>query len=235
VAVPALTAIHLQSPPAEAVSLADPEAPATVSAAALTPAPPQEDEKTNTETVESKQWSFNDFEVGNKLGAGRFGNVFKAREKSTGYTVALKVLRKSELLECGADAQLRREIEIQSELTHPNILRLFGFFHDAKRVYLILEFAPGGELYHHLRKCGGIFPEAEAARYIYDLASALRHCHSKGVIHRDIKPENLLLDADRRLKIADFGWSVHAVSSTRRRTMCGTLGKCKSSFLLCPI
>jgi serine/threonine protein kinase len=171
-----------------------------------------------------KQWSFTDFEMGIHLGDGRFGNVFKAREKSTGYTVALKILRKSQLLQSGADAQLRREIEIQSELSHPSILRLFGFFHDPKRVYLILEFAPGGELYNHLHKCGGVFSELEAARYIYDLASALRHCHSKGVIHRDIKPENLLLDANHRLKIADFGWSVHAVSSTRRSTMCGTLG-----------
>jgi serine/threonine protein kinase len=157
------------------------------------------------------------------LGKGRFGDVYIAKEKSTRYTVALKVLKKAELLEMHAESQLRREIEIQSELAHPNILRLFGFFHDEKRIYLILEYAPGGELYKHLTACGGRFEEPKAAKFVYDLASALRHCHSKGVIHRDLKPENLLLGADNRLKIGDFGWSVHSVSTDRRSTMCGTL------------
>lgn len=172
----------------------------------------------------AKQWCFDDFELGKLLGKGRFGNVYIAKEKKTQYTVALKVLNKAELLDMHAEGQLRREIEIQSELTHANILRLFGFFFDEDRIFLILEFAPGGELYKYLKEeCGGRFCEEEAARFVYDLSSALRHCHGKNVIHRDLKPENLLLDANKRLKIADFGWSVHAVSSDRRTTVCGTL------------
>lgn len=141
----------------------------------------------------------------------------------TGYVVALKVLNKEQLAKENAEIQLRREIEIQSALSHPNILRLYGFFYDELRIYLILEYAPGGELYAHLKECGGTFNEPEAAGYIASLASALRHCHAKGVIHRDLKPENLLLDANNNLKIADFGWSVHAVRASRRTTMCGTL------------
>lgn len=137
--------------------------------------------------------------------------------------VALKILNKAHLSRENAEKQLRREIEIQSELRHPNILRLYGFFYDETRIYLILEYAPGGELYKHLKNCGGTFEEPEAARYIQSLASALRHCHAKGVIHRDLKPENLLLDGNNDLKIADFGWSVHAVRTSRRTTMCGTL------------
>lgn len=169
------------------------------------------------------QWTLEDFNLLKPLGKGKFGRVYKAKERKTNYTVALKVIQKSELEKCNVEVQLRREIEIQSELNHPNILHLFGFFYDETRIYLILEYAPGGELYDHLKKSGGKFEESVAAKYIADLARAIRHCHSKGVIHRDIKPENLLLDNNNNLKIADFGWSVHAVRTTRRGTMCGTL------------
>lgn len=172
---------------------------------------------------ERKQWSLEDFRFVKELGQGRFGKVVKAKERHTNYTVALKILHKSQLSKLNAEVQLRREIEIQSELDHPNILRLYGFFYDENRIYLILEYAPGGELYKKLKSAGGTFDERRAARYTYALASAIRHCHSKGVIHRDIKPENLLLDADDNLKIADFGWSVHAVRNNRRGTVCGTL------------
>lgn len=170
-----------------------------------------------------RQWILTDFQLVKVLGKGKFGKVFKAREMKTGYVVALKVLNKEQLAKENAEIQLRREIEIQSALSHPNILRLYGFFYDEARIYLILEYAPGGELYAHLKNCGGTFKESEAAGYIASLASALRHCHAKGVIHRDLKPENLLLDANNNLKIADFGWSVHAVRANRRTTMCGTL------------
>lgn len=100
---------------------------------------------------------------------------------------------------------------------------MFGYFYDETRVYLILEFAPGGEMYKALQKQpDGRFDDKKTAKFIYQLADALKYCHSKKVIHRDIKPENLLLDVKGDLKIADFGWSVHAPSS-RRATMCGTL------------
>ncbi len=93
-----------------------------------------------------------DFEIGRPLGKGKFGNVYLAREKKSKYIVALKVLFKSQLIKNGVQHQLRREIEIQSHLRHDNILRLFGYFYDETRVYLILEFAPRGELYNVLRK-----------------------------------------------------------------------------------
>lgn len=104
---------------------------------------------------------------------------------------------------------------------HDNVLRLYGYFFDQTRIYLILEFAAKGELYKELQKCGH-FDEKRSAKYIKSLAAALDYCHSKHVIHRDIKPENLLLDLHGNIKIADFGWSVHAPHS-RRTTLCGTL------------
>ncbi|XP_071823589.1 aurora kinase C-like [Apostichopus japonicus] len=166
-------------------------------------------------------WSLKDFDIGRPLGKGKFGNVYLAREKQTEFIVALKVLFKSQLQKCQVEHQLRREIEIQSHLRHQHILRLYGYFHDETRIYLILEYAPKGEVYKNLQKCRR-YDDATAAKYMGQLAEALKYCHSRKVIHRDIKPENLLLGITGDIKIADFGWSVHAPSS-RRTTMCGTL------------
>lgn len=177
---------------------------------------------TNTkEDGRKKQWCLEDFEIGRPLGKGKFGNVYLAREKQSKFILALKVLFKSQLEKAGVEHQLRREVEIQSHLRHPNILRLYGYFHDATRVYLILDYAPGGELYRELQRCTK-FNDERSATYITELADALLYCHTKKVIHRDIKPENLLLGSKGELMIADFGWSVHAPSS-RRTTLCGTL------------
>lgn len=181
-------------------------------------------EQASSSTVdqrEGKRWSLEDFDIGRPLGKGKFGNVYLARERKSKYVVALKVLFKSQLQKSGVEHQLRREIEIQSHLRHDHILRLFGYFHDKSRVYLILEYAPKGELYKELQKVKR-FDEKTSAKFVYQLADALSYCHSKKVIHRDIKPENLLLGLTGDLKIADFGWSVHAPSS-RRTTLCGTL------------
>ncbi|OAX82022.1 AUR protein kinase [Emergomyces africanus] len=168
-----------------------------------------------------KKFHLGMFEIGKPLGKGKFGRVYLARERSTGFVCALKVLHKSELVQGKVEKQLRREIEIQSNLRHPNILRLYGHFHDSKRVFLILEFAGNGELYKHLRK-ESRFPEWKAAQYIAQMAAALKYLHKKHVMHRDIKPENILVGIHGEIKISDFGWSVHAPNN-RRNTMCGTL------------
>ncbi|KAK9142001.1 hypothetical protein Syun_011401 [Stephania yunnanensis] len=191
--------------------------------AAETPQPEKVGMATSmTPTAEEKQkrWTLNDFDIGKPLGRGKFGHVYLAREKKSNHIVALKVLFKSQLKQSQVEHQLRREVEIQSHLRHPNILRLYGYFYDQTRVYLILEYAARGELYKELQKCK-YFSEKRAATYISSLARALIYCHGKHVIHRDIKPENLLIGAQGELKIADFGWSVHTFN--RRRTMCGTL------------
>lgn len=167
-----------------------------------------------------RAWSLDDFEIGKPLGKGQFGSVYLAREKKTKYIVGLKVLFKSQLVRNKVEHQLRREIEIQSHLRHPNILRLFGYFYDETRIFLILEYAARGELYKQLN--GSRFDEPRSASYIASLAHALDYCHSKHVIHRDLKPENILVGLNGELKIADFGWSVHAPRN-RRTTMCGTL------------
>lgn len=169
-----------------------------------------------------KQFHLGMFEIGRPLGKGKFGRVYLARERSSNFICALKVLYKSELQQgTGVEKQVRREIEIQSNLRHPNILKLYGHFHDSKRIFLILEFAGKGELYKHLRR-ENRFPEWKAAQYVAQMASALRYLHRKHVIHRDIKPENILVGIHGEIKISDFGWSVHAPNN-RRKTLCGTL------------
>lgn len=87
------------------------------------------------------------FEIGKPLGKGKFGRVYLARERTHKFICALKVLHKSELQQARVEKQVRREVEIQANLAHPNILRLYGHFHDSKRVFLILEYAGQGELY----------------------------------------------------------------------------------------
>ncbi len=168
-----------------------------------------------------KKFHLSMFEIGKPLGKGKFGRVYLAKERSSNFICALKVLHKSELQHGGIERQVRREIEIQSNLAHPNVLRLYGHFHDAKRIFLILEFAGKGELYKHLRK-DQRFPEWKAAMYIAQMASALKYLHKKHVIHRDIKPENILVGIHGEIKLSDFGWSAHAPNN-RRKTMCGTL------------
>jgi len=173
-------------------------------------------------TYPTREWKLSSFDMGRPLGKGKFGRVYMVRTKCEPYfTLALKTLYKSEIVASKVEKQIRREIEIQQNLRHPNILRLYGYFHDEKRIFLMLEFAGKGELYKQLSKHGS-FSEKRSSRYIDQMADALSYLHTKHVIHRDIKPENILLGINGELKIGDFGWSVHAPGN-RRKTLCGTL------------
>lgn len=92
-----------------------------------------------------RTWTLADFDIGRPLGKGKFGNVFLARERKSKYIVALKVMFKNIIANSNIQHQVRREVEIQCHLRHPNILRMYGYFHDESRVYLILEYAPKGK------------------------------------------------------------------------------------------
>ena len=128
--------------------------------------------------MEIPWFSLNDIDVGQRLGAGKFGSVYVARCRRTGFIFALKVLAKNQLVKHRVEHQLRRlgmalepwleprrEIEIQSHCRHVNILRLYTWFYDEKRVYLCLEMAPGGELYGLLQS-RGTFSEAQTSTWI---------------------------------------------------------------------
>ncbi|KAI9281136.1 kinase-like domain-containing protein [Sporodiniella umbellata] len=185
-------------------------------------------------------WSLNDFEIGPCLGKGKFGQVYLAREKKSELIIALKIILKSEIILSKTQKQTEREIAIQLGLgywilkhytlysvylynSHPNILRLFGFFHDESNLFFILEYAAQGELFHKIQQRGR-FDEPLVAKYATQLTKALIYLHSRHIIHRDIKPENLLLDSKGNIKMSDFGWSVKTRTiNNRRLTLCGTL------------
>ncbi|OCF33900.1 AUR protein kinase [Kwoniella heveanensis CBS 569] len=142
----------------------------------------------------SKHWSLNNFDIGRPLGKGHFGRVYLARVKSQDdpFILVLKCLLKDQVISRGVQTQVRREIEVMQKLRHPNIIRLYGWFHDSTRILLMLEFAGQGELFKHLAKKGR-FSETRSSRYIRQVASGLQYLHENQIIHRDIKPENLLI------------------------------------------
>ena len=102
-------------------------------------------------SLDLKKFSKKDFEFGSKLGKGKFGDVYLAREKSTNIIVAIKVLDKATIRHLKAQKQIIREIKNHSYLNHKNIIQLYGVFHDDEKVYMILEYAPNGELYKELK------------------------------------------------------------------------------------
>ncbi|KAJ7584782.1 other/AUR protein kinase [Mycena floridula] len=176
----------------------------------------------STSANPTREWSLHDFDMGRPLGKGKFGRVYMVRTKAPPkFIVALKTLYKKEIISGKVEVQVRREIEIQQNLRHPNVLRMYGYFHDNTRIFIMLEYAGKGEMMKQLLKQGS-FSDKRSSRYIDQMTDALRYLHSKHVMHRDIKPENLLLGLNGELKIADFGWSVHAPGN-RRKTWCGTL------------
>lgn len=104
--------------------------------------------------MEPKKFTINDFEIGYPLGRGKFGHVYLARTKKEHFIVAIKVLHKASLRKGEMSHQLRREIEIQTRLQHKNIIQMYTYFWDENCVYIVLEFAPKGELYNRLKRYG---------------------------------------------------------------------------------
>ncbi|XP_047310648.1 CBL-interacting serine/threonine-protein kinase 14-like [Impatiens glandulifera] len=167
---------------------------------------------------------FGKYELGKLLGYGAFAKVYHAREILTGKSVAIKAINKQRLLKSGLTDQIKREVSIMRKLRHPHIVRLFEVLATKKKIYFVMEFAKGGELFTKLSK--GRFSEELSRKYFHQLITAISYCHSHGVFHRDLKPENLLLDENWNLKVTDFGLSavkeeqIH--SDGLLHTLCGT-------------
>ncbi|KAJ4787799.1 CBL-interacting Serine/Threonine-kinase [Rhynchospora pubera] len=163
------------------------------------------------------------YDLGRLLGHGAFAKVYHARTIATGESVAIKVLDKEKILKGGLGAHIKREITILRRVRHPNIVQLHEVMATKSKIYFVMEFVKGGELFQKVAK--GRLKEDTARRYFQQLISAVGFCHARGVFHRDLKPENLLLDENGDLKVSDFGLS--AVSEQFRQdgllhTFCGT-------------
>ncbi|XP_052179634.1 CBL-interacting serine/threonine-protein kinase 23-like [Diospyros lotus] len=164
------------------------------------------------------------YELGRTLGEGTFAKVKFARNVETGENVAIKILDKEKVLKHKMISQIKREISTMKLIRHPNVIRMYEVMASKTKIYIVLEFVTGGELFDKVAGKGRL-KEDEARKYFQQLINAVDYCHSRGVFHRDLKPENLLLDVNGILKVSDFGLS--ALSQQVREdgllhTTCGT-------------
>ncbi|KAH9602104.1 hypothetical protein KSS87_021638 [Heliosperma pusillum] len=162
------------------------------------------------------------YEVGRTIGEGTFAKVKFAVNSETGDSVAVKVLAKTTILKHRMVDQIKREISIMKIVRHPYIVRLHEVLASRSKIYIVLEFVPGGELFDKIVHKGKLC-EMVSRKYFQQLIDAVSHCHSKGIYHRDLKPENLLLDVHGNLKISDFGLSALPQQGVDLlHTTCGT-------------
>jgi serine/threonine protein kinase len=164
------------------------------------------------------------YELGKTLGEGSFAKVKFAKNLDNGDSVAIKIIDRDRVLRHKMVEQIKREISTMKLIKHPNVIKLIEVLASRTKIYIVLEYVDGGELFDKIAKQGRL-KEDEARRYFQQLINAVDYCHSRGVYHRDLKPENLLLDSFGVLKVSDFGLS--AFSQQVRddgllHTACGT-------------
>jgi serine/threonine protein kinase len=164
-------------------------------------------------------WRLEDFEQLATLGTGTFGRVRLVRNRSSGRYYAMKILRKSEIIRLKQVEHIRSEKAVLLEVQHPFIVQLHRTFQDRTCLYMVMDYACGGEVFSHLRKAGR-FTNDVARVYAAEIVLALEALHARDIVYRDLKPENLLLDERGHIKITDFGFAKKVVDRTW--TLCGT-------------
>ncbi|CAK80366.1 unnamed protein product (macronuclear) [Paramecium tetraurelia] len=152
------------------------------------------------------------------IGKGTFGKVYRGLHKPTQQFVAIKILEKSKIEQPADFTRIQREIHILRKLRHPNVVQLYEILESETKIYLIMEFVSGGELFQHIVKSKRL-PENEAAALFSQIIEAIEYLHSLKVAHRDLKPENLLLE-NNTLKVVDFGLS--NIYTDLLQTPCGS-------------
>ena len=179
----------------------------------------------NKETFSSMpDLKIEDFQIGSCKGEGRFGKVFPAVHKKSGFLVAIKQIKKEDV-RLMLD-QFIQELKVNSFMSHPNIVKMYAFFSDQTYFYILMEFMEEGSLYKHIKTSKKI-KEDEASAKLFEICDAVYYLHSQEILHRDIKPENIVLSHvlfrlfQGVCKLCDFGWAIY--SKERRNTYCGTL------------
>ncbi len=166
-----------------------------------------------------KLMKLSDYEIGETLGTGSFGRVRISKNRKTNEYVAMKIMKKVEILKSKQADHIANEIKILSMIDHPFVIKFDGFTQDDKYLYLALELINGGELFTYLRGVGR-FPVDQARVYIAQIVSIFEYLHSKNIIYRDLKPENILIHKSGYLKLTDFGFA--KIVEGRTYTLCGT-------------
>jgi len=167
-----------------------------------------------------KKVSAADFDLLRVIGRGSFGKVMQVKHKETGKIYAMKTMRKGNIIAKNQVAHTKDEKHILQRIKHPFIVNLNYAFQTKDKLYMILDYVNGGELFWHLKKEGN-FTEERSKFYAAEIASALFHLHENGIIYRDLKPENLLLDSEGHIVITDFGLSKE-IKDEETHTFCGT-------------
>jgi serine/threonine protein kinase len=166
-----------------------------------------------------RQIKLSDYDMGETLGTGSFGRVKIAKDKKTGEYVAMKIMKKAEILKSKQADHISNEIKILSMIDHPFVITFGGFTQDDRNLYLALELINGGELFTYLRGVGR-FPVDQARVYIAQIVLIFDYLHNKNIIYRDLKPENILIHKSGYLKLTDFGFA--KIVEGRTYTLCGT-------------
>ncbi|XP_078792181.1 serine/threonine-protein kinase MARK2 isoform X20 [Oryzias latipes] len=171
-------------------------------------------------TTSDEQPHIGQYRLLKTIGKGNFAKVKLARHVLTGKEVAVKIIDKTQLNSSSLQ-KLFREVRIMKLLNHPNIVKLFEVIETDKTLYLVMEYASGGEVFDYL-VAHGRMKEKEARAKFRQIVSAVQYCHQKCIVHRDLKAENLLLDAEMNIKIADFGFSNEFTLGNKLDTFCGS-------------
>lgn len=162
-----------------------------------------------------------DFELLKVLGRGAFGKVMQVKKKSDGKIYAMKILKKGAIVARNQVEHTKAERSILQQLQHPFLMTLRFAFQSKDKLYLVLDYFQGGELFFHL-KSQRRFSEEVARLYVAEIALAFGHLHSLGVIYRDLKPENILLDDNGHVCLTDFGLAKEMEEGDKAHTFCGT-------------
>ena len=169
----------------------------------------------------SKVKSIGHYFLGKTIGEGTFGKVKLGTHQLTGLKVAIKVLEKARIADAADVERVTREIHILKLIRHPAIIQLYEIIETPKQLYLIMEYAPGGEVFNYIVAQTRV-EEREACRFFQQLLSGVEYISGLGIAHRDLKPENLLLDHQRNIKIVDFGLSNTFKPGELLETACGS-------------
>lgn len=162
-----------------------------------------------------------DFEFRKLIGKGTFGKVFMVQNKFSGELYAMKCIRKDVILENEQMENIQLEKEILYQIAHPFLVNMEFVFQNEFRIYFLMKFVKGGELFRHLVTVKR-FPEDQAKFFAAQVAMALGHLHSKKIIYRDLKPENVLVGEDGYLLVADFGLAKFVKDGELANSFCGT-------------
>lgn len=157
-----------------------------------------------------------------KIGHGAFAKVELASHELLGLKVAIKIISRKKISVDANFARCLNEINIYKELNHKNVITMFEVLRSVNYLYIVMEYAAGGDLYTLLNNKSRL-SEAETRCYFRQIISGLEYCHAQGVCHRDLKLENILLTDRDRIKIADFGLSNRFVEGRLMETSCGSL------------